>query len=276
MAANGQGWAACARLASRAQGIALVALLFAGGSYGQDVTLNPTRPTVANSATIQSPGVVQIEGGYDAYPQSVPGNQQTVAALLTYAPLARLRLDFGWSAFTHQQQGTNVTDGVGTLQIGGKVELRKENYHRAAPGVAMQYEAELPAASANELQGYGQQVILLLNHHYGPGGNFDLLVNGSLVQSDCETRSGCTYGGQQAVAISYHLQPQTRLYAEAFAQNVSQSNTPPGTYVFGGFYHQFHSPVGVDGGVRFGVSDHAASIGPTVGFVFGKRLHDQQ
>ncbi|HEY0785668.1 MAG TPA: hypothetical protein VGD62_07330 [Acidobacteriaceae bacterium] len=238
----------------------------------QAISLSPTRPTVANSATIQTKGVLQVETGYDAYPQNPPGNQQTLDAAFFYAPLDRLRLDFLWSAFEHQQQGTETTNGVGTVQLGGKVVLKKEDYHLWAPGVSVQYEAELPTASQKALQGYGQQAILLINHHYGPDGDLDVIANGSVVQSDCQTVSGCSYGGQQSFALSYHLNKETRLYAEAFAQNVSQSNTPPGTYVFGGFFHQFSDTFGVDGGMRFGVSEHSASVGTTVGLVFGRRL----
>jgi hypothetical protein len=241
-------------------------------SQAQDLNLSPTRPTIANSATIQSAGVFQMEVGYDQYPQRVPGNQQTLDTLLTYAPYARLRLDFDWSAFNHQQTGNDSVNGVGTIQIGGKIELRKEQYHRPAPGLAIQYEAELPTASRSELQGYGQQAIFLVNHHYGKDGDLDVIVNGSIVQSDCNTPTGCHYGGQQSAALSYHLQKQTRLYAEIFGQNVSQSNTPPGTYVFTGFYHQFGEAFGLDGGLRFGVSNNSASIGTTVGIVFGRRL----
>ncbi len=234
--------------------------------------MSPTRPTIANSATVQSPGVLQVETGYDAYPQRVPGDQQTVDTFLSYTPLSRLRLDYAWSAFNHQQDASGTTDGVGTIAIGGKVELRKEQYHRAAPGLAVQYEAELPTASASALQGYGQQFIFLMNHHYGRDGDLDVILNGSLVQADCQTPGGCTYGGQQSFALSYHVQRDTRLYAEVFGQNNSQSNTPPGTYVFCGFYHEFGEAFGIDGGLRFGVSDHSASFGTTVGLVFGKRL----
>ncbi|WP_263385220.1 hypothetical protein [Granulicella arctica] len=216
--------------------------------------------------------MLQVEIGYDAYPQKVPGDLQTGAAAFYYAPLPRLRLDFGWSPFTLQQQEKETTRGVGTLQIGGKVELKKEDYHRVAPGIAIQYEAELPSASQSVLQNYGQQAILLLNHHYGKSGDLDVIVNGSLVQSDCQTRSGCTYGGQQSLAISYHVQKQTRIYAEVFGQNNSESNTPPGTYVFGGFFRQFGDAFGIDGGLRFGVSDHSATVGATMGLVFGRRL----
>ncbi|MEG9436741.1 hypothetical protein JAO29_11270 [Edaphobacter sp. HDX4] len=184
--------------------------------FAQELTLSPTRPTVANGATIQSKGVLQVEAGYDAYPQSVPGNQQTVDTLVTYAPLDRLRLDMLWSAFNHQQEDEDVT--------------------------------------------------------YGKDGDLDVIANGSLVQSDCQTRAGCSYGGQQSFAVSYHVNKQTRLYAEVFGQNVSQSNTPPGTYVFGGFYRQLGEAFGIDGGMRFGVSDHSASVGSTIGLVFGRRL----
>ncbi len=260
--------------AFRAWFAAAMMALAVGYAPGQEIDLNATRPTIANSATIQSPGVVQLEIGYDAYPRNPPGNQQVVGTSLTYAPLPRLRLDFGWSTFDHQQGQEGSTNGVGTIQIGGKVELRKEQYYRAAPGIAIQYEAELPTASRTALQGFGQQAILLLNHHYGKNGNMDFIVNGSVVQSDCQTQSGCTYGGQQSFAISYHLQKRTRLYGEIFGQNNSQSNTPPGTYFFGGFYHKFHRSFGIDGGLRVGLSNHSAAIGTTIGIILGKRVHE--
>jgi hypothetical protein len=244
-----------------------------GNLSAQDFSLSPTRPTIANGVSIQDKGVLQVETGYDAYPQRVPGNQQTVAVSLSYVPLERLRLDYGLSAFSHQESDDGEASGVGTIQVGGKVVLFKENYHRAAPGIAVQYEAELPAASNRVLQSFGQQFILLLNHHYGRNGVLDVIVNASLVQSDCQTPKGCSYGDQQSFALSYHLQKQTRLYAEVFGQNNSQSNTPPGTYAFGGFYHQFSHAFGLDGGMRFGVTDHSARVGTTIGLVFGKRLH---
>jgi hypothetical protein len=222
--------------------------------------------------TIQNKGVFQLELGYDRYPQRVPGDQQTVAVSLSYVPLDRLRLDFGWSAFSHQDTDGQTVSGIGTIQAGGKVVLLKESYHGAAPGLGIQYEAELPSASEQSLQGLGQQVIALMNHHYGRDGILDVIVNASLVQSDCQTKSGCKYGGQQSLAFSYHLQESTRLYAEVFGQNNSQSNTPPGTYVFGGFFHKVNESFGIDGGMRFGVTDHSASVGATLGVVMGKRL----
>ncbi len=252
--------------------ITLVFLLLSTLS-AQDFNLSPTRPTVANGASIQDRGVLQVETGYDAFPQRVPGNQQTVGTSLFYAPLERLRLDLGWSAFSHQQTEDGTASGVGTIQVGGKVVLLQEEYSKAAPGIGIQYEAELPAASNRVLQGFGQQIILEMNHHYGKNGIFDVIVNGSLVQSECQTRNRCSYGGQQSLAVSYHLQEHTRLYAEVFGQNNSQSNTPPGTYAFGGFYHQFSDSFGLDGGMRFGLTNHSASFGTTVGLVFGKRIH---
>lgn len=245
------------------------------GALAQELNLNPTRPTVANSATVQGKGVLQVETGYDAYPQRVPGNQQTVDTALFYTPEAWLRLDFSWTGFAHESGDGETVNGVGTVQIGCKVVLKKEEYHRRMLGFGIQYEAELPTASQHALQGYGQQAIVLVNHHYGKNGDLDVIANGSVVQTDCRTAAGCSYGGQQSVALSYHVQKQTRIYAEVFGQNVSQSNTPPGTYVFGGFYHQFGEQFGIDGGMRFGVSDHSASVGTTVGLVFGRRLRGE-
>lgn len=235
----------------------------------QDLDLSPTRPTIANSATIQGKGVLQVEAGYDAY----PGNQQTVGTVLSYAPLEKVRLDFGWSAFSREENGGEISYGIGTIQIGGKVALCEEKYGHAAPSVGMQYEVELPTATARSLQGFGQQLILLLNHHYGRDGLLDVILNASLVQSDCQTREGCHYGGQQSLALSYHVQERTRLYAEVFGQNNSQSSTPPGIYCFGGLYHKFGDSFGIDGGLRFGVSENSPRIGASIGVVFGQRLH---
>lgn len=246
--------------------------LSARGAGAQDLGLNPTRPTIANSSGIQNKGVAQLEIGYDSYPQRVPGNQQTVGTSVFYAPSERLRLDFEWSPVTHQESDGERTTGIGTIQAGGKAVVWKEDYHRPAPGIALQYEAEFPSASAAALENRGQQIILLLNHHYGSNGILDVIVNGSLVQADCQTSAGCSYGGQQSVAFSYHLHEKTRLYAEVFGQNNSASNTPPGTYMFGGFYQKFSDAFGIDGGMRFGVSKGSASVGFTVGLVSGRRL----
>lgn len=205
-----------------------VILLLPGKLSAQDLNLSPSRPTVANSVTIQDKGVLQAEIVYDAFPQHNPGNQQTVGTSLYYVPVERLRLDFGWSAFSHQEGEDGKASGIGTIQLGGKIVLVPEQYNRAKPGIALQYEAELPTASRRLLQGFGQQIIVLLNHHYGPNGIVDVIVNGSLVQADCQTRSGCRYGGQQSFALSYHLDKHSRLYAEVFGQNVSQSDAHPG------------------------------------------------
>jgi hypothetical protein len=100
-------------------------VLLPHGAHAQDLDLSPTRSTIANSAAIQSTGVLQVESGYDAFPQETPGNQQTVDTLIAYSALPRLRLDFGWSAFNHQVEGGDVVNGIGTIAIGGKIELKK-------------------------------------------------------------------------------------------------------------------------------------------------------
>ena len=238
----------------------------------QELDLNPTRPTISNSAGIQNKGVLQVEIGYDGFPQHVPGNLHTVGVSFSYVPAERLRLDFQLSPYNYQQMSYASVSGLGTIQAGGKGVLWKENYHKPVPGVAIQYEAEFPTASADALQNFGQQITLLVNHHYGRNGILDVIVNGSVVQSSCQSNTGCSYGGQQSFALSYHLHENTRLYAEVFGQNNSESNTPPGTYVFGGFYQKLSDTFGIDGGMRFGVSDHSASVGMTLGLVFGKRL----
>ena len=48
--------------------ILTVAVLLSGIGYADDLNLSPTRPVVANSATIQDKGVLQVEIGYDVFP----------------------------------------------------------------------------------------------------------------------------------------------------------------------------------------------------------------
>ena len=100
--------------------------LLLGKLSAQDLNLSPSRPTVANSVTIQDKGVLQAEIGYDAFPQHNPGNQQTVGTSLYYVPVERLRLDFGWSAFSHQEGEDGKASGIGTIQLGGKIVLVPE------------------------------------------------------------------------------------------------------------------------------------------------------
>lgn len=118
------GKPACSRLLA---GLAQFAIMITFGSLSfgnlsaQDLNLSPTRPTIANGVTIQDKGVLQVETGYDAYPQSIPGNQQTVGTSLYYVPLERLRLDLGWSAFSHQESADGTANGVSTLQVGERL-----------------------------------------------------------------------------------------------------------------------------------------------------------
>ena len=236
----------------------------------QTLDLSATRPTIANSAAVQSKGVLQVEVGYDAYPQSQ--GQQVGDTAFYYTPWSRVRLDFDWSSFAHTGSTVAGVSGVGTITLGSKVVFASDGTHRRLPGLGVEYEAELPTASETSLQGYGQQATLLVNHLVG---KLNLIMNASLVQFGCQTRNGCGYGGQQALALSYHRSPQTSIYAETFVQNVAQSNTPPGTYLFAGFLHRFSDALGIDGGLRFGVSNHSATIGTTVGLLFGKRLRQE-
>ncbi len=102
----------------------------------------------------------------------------------------------------------------------------------------------------------------------------NFIANASIVQFGCQTRPGCGFGGQQALALSYHRSQQPSIYAETFAQNVVQSNTS-GTCLFGGFLHRFSEAFSFDAGLRSGVSNHAAKVGTTVGLLFARRLRQK-
>jgi hypothetical protein len=121
-----------------------VGFLSLGSVSAQDLSLSPTRPTVANGVSIQDKGVLQVETGYDAYPQRVPGDQQTVAGWLSYVPLEWLRLDYGWSAFSHQESEDGTASGVGTIQVGGKVVLFKRTVTERHQGLLSNMRPSFP------------------------------------------------------------------------------------------------------------------------------------
>jgi hypothetical protein len=73
------------------------------GACAQELSLSPTRPTIANSAAIQNRGELQVEIGYDAYPRHLSGNYHAAAANFYYVPL-----DFGGLLIAIRKTGVKV------------------------------------------------------------------------------------------------------------------------------------------------------------------------
>ncbi len=240
-------------VAAKTFGLIVVGLASCAAAAAQDNSnlINSSRPTISTSSGIQDKGVLQVELGYDGYPGTPPGNQQAFAV----DPIQTSNLS---------GPPASKSTGVGTIALGGKVVVLPEKTY---PGIAIQYEGQLPTASNAGLQGEGQQAILLVSRHWQ---KYTIQAAPSFVEVNCQQR--CQLGGQQALAFGYDTSAKTTLYAEAWGQNVATSNTLPGSYVFAGFLHKFNDNVALNGGLRFGVSDHSSSFGPTLGLTFGRRL----
>jgi hypothetical protein len=256
-------------VAAKTFGLIVVGLASCAAAAAQDNSnlINSSRPTISTSSGIQDKGVLQVELGYDGYPGTPPGNQQAFAVTIYYAITSRVRVDFAVDPIqTSNLSGppASKSTGVGTIALGGKVVVLPEKTY---PGIAIQYEGQLPTASNAGLQGEGQQAILLVSRHWQ---KYTIQAAPSFVEVNCQQR--CQLGGQQALAFGYDTSAKTTLYAEAWGQNVATSNTLPGSYVFAGFLHKFNDNVALNGGLRFGVSDHSSSFGPTLGLTFGRRL----
>ena len=59
----------------------VVWILLSQRLIAQELNLSSSRPTIANSATIQNPGVLQVEIGVDSYPQRVRGGRLSADAV---------------------------------------------------------------------------------------------------------------------------------------------------------------------------------------------------
>ena len=221
--------------------------------------LDSTRPTISSDAAIQQKGVFQIESGYDGY--FLPFDQ-TGAASFYYSLTDWLRLDASLSAWRATDVGvSNRTVGVGTSAFGGKVILFHNGRSRTIPGIAVEYEETLATASRQALQSRYHQGTFIVSNSYKA---WRWKLNGSAIGSGCDKSNGCSVHGQVALGVSDKLTRSTTAYTEIFGQSNSVS-APAGAYAFAGASRLLSKHALLNGGLRFGLTQSAPTIGVTLG-----------
>lgn len=233
--------------------------------------LDSTRPTISSDAAIQQKGVLQIESGYDNY--FLPFDQ-TGASSFYYSLTNWLRLDATVSFW--RATDVSVSDrtiGVGTSAFGAKMILFHEGRSRIVPGLAVEYKETLATASRSALQSRYHQGTLILSNSYGP---WRWKLNGSAIGSGCDGSNGCSVHSQIAFGVSEDLTKAVTAYTEFFGQSDSAS-APAGVYAFVGASRLFNKHALLNGGLRFGITPAAPTVGVTVGVTFavGGRAPDR-
>ena len=231
--------------------------------------LDSTRPTISSDAAIQQKGALQVESGYDGY--FLPFDQ-TGAASFYYALTNWLRVDATLSAFRATDVGvSDRTIGVGTSAFGAKAILFHDGRSKIIPGFAVEYEETLATASRDALQSRRHQGTFIMSNSYGA---WRWKLNGSAIGSGCGKSNGCSVHGQVALGVSDDLTRGTTLATEFFGQSDSVS-APAGVYAFVGASHRLGQHAALNGGLRFGLTPAAPTVGVTLGLTVavGGRPH---
>ncbi len=140
------------RRAPRSVGLLLLTLVLCFVAIGQETEdeedfIDPTRPTVSESATIQKKGVLQLEYGGDFDFRSPDFRNRQSAPLDTQVGVnKRLRLDFGFETVVSQKDLIGMREtGIGDVRLGFKAIARDKPKERL--GIAFAYSVKLPTAS---------------------------------------------------------------------------------------------------------------------------------
>lgn len=240
----------------------------AQGSSADDDFIDPTRPSVSESATVQRAGVLQFEPGLDADFRARDFRSQTAAPLgLRFAVTNRLRLDLDVDAFVSpvDRMGKRMT-GVGDTSLGFKAIARAQPKERLA--VALSYAVKLP--SANEEKGLGtgrvdHNLRLILNRTFG---KTDYRVNLSYLnigRADSDRRAS---GAQAIFTIVRELPRDLGIIGEVYGQSVDEQ-PPRGVYTLGAVTYKINQRLRCDVGMRVGFGADAPRVGVFAGLTVG-------
>lgn len=237
-------------------------------SDGEENFIDPTRPTVSESATIHRAGVLQIEYG-GAFDFRSPDFRSQVAAPLglQFAVSDRLRLDLDFDTVVSQRHrvGDRMT-GAGDVRLGFKAIARAEPKRRLA--VAFAYTIKLPAASEAKGLGTGRidhNLRLILNRTRGVA---DFVVNFSYLDVGREDSSRRAAGAQAIFGVDFKLPRNFGIETEFYGQSVDDEQ-PRGLYVLGALTYKVNRRLRFDFGARPGFGREAPRFGLFAGLTVG-------
>lgn len=230
--------------------------------------IKPSRPTLANPAEIQKPGVLQVEYGYDGNFRADDFRaQQTLPLALRYAATSRLLVEFdlGTLASETDQTGVRMT-GIGDTRLGFQVVALKDTEEH--PALAFAYYIKLPSASEAKGLGTGRvdhRILVLISRKFG---EVDMDVNGAYLIVGREQASGWVTGGQGALSFSGQFKNGFGLQGELSGQT-KDDEQPQGLFALGALTYQLNRRLQFDAGMRFGLNPDAPRFGVFAGVTVG-------
>lgn len=230
--------------------------------------IKPSRPTLANPAEFQKPGVVQVEYGYDADFRGQDFDmQQTTPLAIRFAASRRVLLEVNSEGIKSETdtEGERVT-GVGDTQLGLQVVAVPETDEHAA--FAFAYYLKLPTASQSKGLGTGRfdhKLMALVSKKFG---GTDVDFNAAYLAVGREEGEGFLHGGQAALSFQHDLTEKLNLQGELSGQSVDEAQ-PRGIYALGALAYKVNRRLVFDWGARFGLNPEAPRVGVFAGLTVG-------
>jgi hypothetical protein len=231
--------------------------------------IKPSRPTVANPAEIQKPGVLQVEYGYDGNFRSEEFRaEHTLPLSLRFAASGRLLLAFEVDSFKSEtdRETRERRAGVGDARIGFQVVALKDT--AAHPALAFAYQVKLPTASEQKQLGTGRfdhELRLLLSKKIG---KTDLNFNAGFLADGEEGGGGWDHGGLAAFSVSREFENDFGVEAEISGMSLD-AGLPRGLYALGSLNYKVNRRLRLDWGARFGLNPEAPRVGVFGGLSVG-------
>lgn len=253
--------------------LALILLLPPLAALGQqagedDDLIDPTRPTVLESATVPRPGVLQLEYGMSTYFARNADGARTTPLGFRFAPNRRVRLDFDVDPVTSERQpGGRRMIGVGDTSLAFKFIPRTDPERRLA--AAFSYSVKLPSASADKGLGSGRtdhNLRLILQR---TPGKMDLVFNASYLNVGRDDSNRRASGAQAVIAVGRELPRGLGVVGEAYGQTVDEPAGRRGAYTQGVVTYKVNQRLRFDTGVRFGLGGDTQRVGVVAGIVVG-------
>jgi hypothetical protein len=239
-----------------------------GSQQEEEEFIKPSRPTVANPAEIQKPGVLQIEYGYDAsFRAEEFRTQQTLPLTLRFAASSRLLLELDLDTLKSEtDENGNRETGVGDTRLGFQVVALKDT--KSHPALAFAYYVKLPSGSEEKGLSTGRidhKVLLLLSRKFG---NTDMDINIAYLNVGREDSARRAVGGQGAVSFAYEFKNNLGIEGELSGQSLDDVQ-PRGLFALGALTYKVNRRFRLDGGMRFGLNPEAPRVGVFAGVVIG-------
>ncbi|MGB8507176.1 MAG: transporter [Pyrinomonadaceae bacterium] len=230
--------------------------------------IKSSRPTIANPAEFQKPGILQIEYGYDGnFRADEFRSQQSAPLTVRFAPVEHLLLDFNIDTVISEKDEMELREtGVGDTRLGVQFLALKDTEQH--PALAFAFYVKVPTASSEKNLGTGRtdyRVVALLSKKMG---KTDIDFNGAYLNVGREFGDRRASGGQAALSFSREFENNFGIVGEVAGQS-EDDGQPRGIFGLGAMTYKVNKRLQFDTGLRFGLNPGAPRVGCFAGFTVG-------